>query len=490
MEGFAAARDFEADLEELRETYNSGKTKEASWRRSQLKGLLSLLKEREGEIFKALKHDLGKHHIEAYRDEIGTLVKSVNYALENLKGWMSNKTAKLPIAAFPATAELVPEPLGVVLIFSSWNFPFGLSLEPMIGAIAAGNAMVLKPSELAPACSSLLANAIHSYLDTKAIKVIQGGLSVGEQLLEHKWDKIFFTGSSRVGRIVMTAAAKHLTPITLELGGKCPAVVDSDSISSSWDKEIAIKRILAGKFGACAGQACIGIDYILVEKKFASTLVELLKVWTKKTFGENPKESNSVAKIINKQQFLRLTNLLNDPMVKASIVHGGSFDGDNLFIEPTILVDPPHNAAIMTEEIFGPLLPIITLKKIEDSLEFIKSRPKPLAIYAYTNNEKLKTRMISETSSGSITFNDSIIQYAADTLPFGGVGESGFGSYHGKFSFDTFTHEKAVLRRSFLIEFWFRFPPWNDQKLQLFKSAYVYDYFRFVLIALGLKKSA
>lgn len=476
----------EGELEELRETFRTGKTKEATWRRSQLKALLSLLKEREGEILEALKQDIGKHPVESYRDEIGTVMKSVKYALGSLKQWMSSKKVKLPIIAFPSTAELVPEPLGLVLIISSWNFPFGLSLEPLIGAIAAGNAVVIKPSELAPASASVLASALHSYLDTKAVKVIQGGPSVGGQLLQQKWDKIFFTGSARVGKIVMAAAANHLTPVTMELGGKCPAVVDE--LSSSWDTTMTIRRILAGKFGTCAGQVCIGIDYILVEEKFLSTLVQQMKVFIKKVFGENPKETNSIARIINKNHLIRLKNLLDDPMVNASIVYGGSIDEDHLFIEPTILVNPPLKAAIMNEEIFGPLLPIITLEKIEDSIEFIKSRPRPLTIYAFTKNEKLKRRLISETSSGSLTFNDTIIQYAADTIPFGGVGESGFGRYHGKFSFDAFTHEKAVAKRNFLTDFWFRLPPWNDHKLELFRSAYRYDYLGIALITLGLKK--
>ncbi|KAK9999964.1 hypothetical protein SO802_019567 [Lithocarpus litseifolius] len=478
-------RDLERDLEDMREYYRHGKTKEASWRKSQLKGLLTLLKEKEGDIFKALKQDLGKHHVESFRDEIGTLTKTVNMALESLKDWMSSKTAKLPRIALLTSAEIVPEPLGLVLIISSWNFPFGLSLEPMIGALAAGNTVVLKPSELAPACASLLANAISTYLDNKAVKVIHGGPSVGEQLLQQRWDKIFFTGSAHVGRIVMSAAVKHLTPVTLELGGKCPAVLDS--LSSSWDIKVAVKRIVYGKFGSCAGQACIAIDYILVEKKFTRTVVELMKSMIKEMFGENPKESHSIARIINKQHLLRLKNLLKDPHVDASTVYGGSVDEDNLFIEPTILVDPPLQAGIMTDEIFGPLLPIITLEKIEDSIQFINSKPKALAMYCFTKNKTLQRRMISETSSGSLTFNDTIIQYAADTLPFGGVGGSGFGRYHGKFSFDTFSHEKAIARRSFLTEFWFRFPPWNNHKFQLLASGFNYDYLGLVLVILGLK---
>ncbi|KAH7560574.1 hypothetical protein JRO89_XS10G0046600 [Xanthoceras sorbifolium] len=278
-------RDIERDVEDMREYYSSGITKSASWRKSQLEKLLILLKEEQLEIFKALKKDLGKHHVEAFRDEIGTVIKSINYALQNLKAWMSSKTAKLPKIAVLSHAEVVPEPLGLVLVISSWNFPFGLSLEPLIGAIAAGNVMALKPSELAPASSAVLANAISTYLDTKAIKVIEGGPSVGQQLLQHKWDKIFFT----VGRVVMSAAVKHLTPITLEMGGKCPAVLDS--LTSSWDREASIKKM----------------------------------------FGENPRETNSVARIINKQHFTRLKNLLCDPMVKDTIVYGGSMDEDNLY---------------------------------------------------------------------------------------------------------------------------------------------------------------
>ncbi|XP_044480150.1 aldehyde dehydrogenase family 3 member F1-like [Mangifera indica] len=476
----------ERAVENLREYFSSGITKQASWRKAQLQNLLTLLHEREEEIYTCLKKDLGKHHVEAFRDELGTLIKSTNYALQNLKGWMSSKTAKLPKLAVLSSAELIPEPLGLVLIISTWNFPFGVSLEPLIGAIAAGNTMVLKPSELSPACSLFLAKVVPMYLDNKAIKVIEGGPEVGEKLLQQKWDKIFFTGSAKVGRIVMSAAVQHLTPVTLELGGKCPAVVDS--LKSSWDKWMATNRIVVSKFGPSNGQACIAIDYVLVEEHFASTLVELMKGSIKKMFGENPKESNSISRIINKQHFLRLKNLLSDPAVKDSIVFGGSMDEDNLFIEPTILVDPPLDAAVMTEEIFGPVLPIITVKKIEESIGFINSRPKPLSIYAFTNNEALRRRMISETTSGSLVFNDAIIQYLADTLPFGGIGESGMGSYHGKFSFDTFSHYKAVVRRSFLSEFWFRFPPWNNYKLLLFEVFYNIDYLGILLALLGLKK--
>ncbi|XP_047982818.1 aldehyde dehydrogenase family 3 member F1-like [Salvia hispanica] len=479
-------RDVEVEMKELRKTFKSGITKEEGWRRSQLQNLLSLLVEKEDHIFQALEQDLGKHPVESFRDEVGPLIKSVNFALKCLKKWMAPKKADLPIAAFPSSAELVPEPLGVVLIISSWNFPFGISLEPLIGAIASGNAVVLKPSELAPASSSTLATLIHTYLDTSVIRVVEGGVAVGERLLRQKWDKIFFTGSAAVARAVMTAAAANLTPVALELGGKCPALVDY-SLSSSWDREMALDRILAAKFGTCAGQACIGIDYILVDRRFSNTLIQLLKAKILKMFGENPKESKNIAKIVNKSHFSRLSRLFNDPMVRDSVVHGGLMDEDNLYIEPTLLLDPPLDAQIMTEEIFGPLLPIITLDNIEESIDFINARPKALAIYAFTNNKKLKQKLSTQTSSGSIVINDAIIQYVGDCVPFGGVGESGFGRYHGKYSFDMFSHEKAIIKRSFLIDFWFRYPPWNHQKLQLFRSAYRFDYFRILLIILGLK---
>ncbi|KAM7280049.1 hypothetical protein ACFE04_007183 [Oxalis oulophora] len=477
----------EMEVEKMRVYFKSGKTKEISWRKCQLRGLLSLIRENESHIFLALQQDLGKHHVESFRDEIGTLIKTLNIAIDSLKDWMSSKNAKLPAIALLSSAEVVPEPLGLVLVISSWNFPFGISLEPLIGAIAAGNTALLKPSELAPTCSSLLAKTIPSYLDTQAIKVIQGGAATGENLLRLKWDKIFFTGSARVGRMVMTSAVKHLTPVILELGGKCPAIVDT--LTSSFDQKVATNRILGAKFGPCAGQACIAIDYAIVEKRFMSSLIEIMKVKIKEIFGDNPKKTNSIARIVNKERFLKLKRILSDPAVQNCIVYGGSMDEAKLFIEPTILVDPPLDSEIMTEEIFGPLLPIITVKDIEESIEFINLRPKPLAIYAFTKNKTFQKRLQLETSSGSLIFNDAIIQYAADTLPFGGIGDCGMGKYHGKYSFDAFSHYKAVARRSFLTDFWFRFPPWNNYKLMLLEAAYNLNYIAIVLIVLGLKRS-
>uniref|UniRef100_A0A1D1YWX4 Aldehyde dehydrogenase n=1 Tax=Anthurium amnicola TaxID=1678845 RepID=A0A1D1YWX4_9ARAE len=474
--------ELEKRLEQLKDAFHSGRTRGEQWRRSQLKALLALVRDEEEGIFAALNKDLGKHRVEAYRDEVGVLDKSVNFALDGLKKWMAPKSVKLPAIVFPTTGVLVPEPLGVVLVFSSWNFPIGLALEPLIGAISAGNAVALKPSELAPASAQFLADTIPKYLDNDAVKVFPVGAEAAEKLLEHRWDKIFFTGSPRVGRIVMAAAAKHLTPVTMELGGKCPAIVDT--LTGLRDQKVTAQRLVGGKWGPCCGQACVGIDYLLVEEKFASTLVDLLK----NTIKRFHKDSSHISRVVNKQHLMRLRNLLEDPSVASSVVHGGSFDCDKLKIEPTILLNPPLDAEIMSEEIFGPLLPIITLEKIEDSIAFVRERPKPLAIYVFTNNEVFKRQVISGTSSGSITFNDAIIQYACDTLPFGGVGQSGFGRYHGKFSFDTFSHEKAVMRRNLLLEFTFRYPPWSETKLKFMRAVYGFDYLGLLLLILGFKR--
>ncbi|KAM1261703.1 hypothetical protein ACFX13_027639 [Malus domestica] len=481
-----AVREVEETLSELRQTFKGGRTRSIAWRKKQLSSLLKLVNDNEENIFRALDQDLGKHPVESYRDEIGVVKKSINHTLSNLEKWVAPKKVGLPLPMFPTSGWLLPEPLGVVLVFASWNFPISLALDPMIGAIAAGNAVVLKPSEQAPASSSFLANTIPQYMDSKAVKIVEGGAEISELLLQQKWDKIFFTGSQQVGRIVMSAAAKNLTPVALELGGKCPIILDS--ISSPSDLKVAIQRIVGGKWGPCNGQACIGVDYMLVEEKFAPTVIESLKKTIKRFYSESPKDSKCLARVVNKRHFERLRNLFKDPPVAASIVHGGSLDEENLFMEPTILLDPPLNAAIMTEEIFGPLLPIITVKKIEESIEFINSRPKPLAIFAFTKDANFRRRVLSETSSGTVVFNDILIQFVCEALPFGGVGQSGFGRYHGKYSFDTFSHEKAVVQANFFIEFGSRYPPWNDFKNNIIRSAYNLDDLNLVLLLLGLKR--
>ncbi|XP_074295158.1 aldehyde dehydrogenase family 3 member F1-like [Silene latifolia] len=473
-------------IEELRETFKQGRTKSFAWRKAQLEALLKMIIEQENKCFQALYDDVGKSKVEAYKDEIGPVKKCIQYALSCLKNWMTPKKVGTRLLFFPAKGEVIAEPYGLVLIMSSWNYPLDLALEPLVGAIAAGNVVVIKLSESAPATSSFLAKTIPLYLDNSAVKVIEGGVDTGQQLLLHKWDKIFYTGSTGVGRIIMTQAAKHLTPVTLELGGKCPMIFDYPSVSSNL--KVAMRRLASAKWGACGGQACVAIDYLLIQEKFASSFVDMLKTTVKKVYGENIDSLQGMSRVVNKRHFDRLRSLLKDPLVAASIVHGGSFDEQKLLIEPTILLDPPLDSEVMNEEIFGPILPIITLKTIEESIDFINSRPKPLALYAFTHNETLKRRIVSETSSGSVTFNDVLIHYVCDELPFGGVGASGMGSYHGKFTFDTFSHEKAVLRRGFFPDLSARYPPWNAFKLEFVRVGYAVEYLNLLLLLLGLRR--
>lgn len=457
-----------------------------SWRKEQLHGILQLIEENTHHICQAISLDVGNSRFMAFMEEVATVEKSARLALKHLHQWMAPTKVGIPLVGQLGSAAIMPEPLGVVLIFSAWNFPFNLAMDPMIGAIAAGNAVVVKPSEIAPATSKLLATLIPRYLDNSAIKVVQGGIAESTQLLEHKWDKIFFTGSPRVGKIIMSAAAKHLTPVTMELGGKCPTIVDS--ILQKKELVVTAKRIAFGKWATNNGQACLSPDYLLVEEKFADTLIVALKKTIERFFGEDASTSGDLSRIVNQNQFLRLTKYLEDPSVAQSVVYGGKYDEDKLYIQPTILLDPPLSSEIMNDEIFGPLLPVITLKRIEESIDFINSRPKPLCIYLFSNNKDLKERVVSETSSGSVAVNDTIVQFAIDTLPFGGVGESGFGKCHGKFSFDTFSHPKAVLYRRFFPDCPPRYPPWNDFKLSFVKAILQFDYFKLILLWLGLKK--
>ncbi|CAN0892351.1 Aldehyde dehydrogenase family 3 member H1 [Linum grandiflorum] len=386
-------------------------------------------------------------------------------ALKELKNWMRPEKAKTSLTTFPSSAEVVSEPFGVILIISAWNYPFYLSIDPVIGAIAAGNAVVLKPSELAPASSSLLAKMFAKYMDSSSIKVIEGAVSETTALLEQKWDKIMYTGNGRVARIVMAAAAKHLTPVIMELGGKCPVVVDSDI-----NLQVAVRRIIVGKWGNNNGQACISPDYILTTKDFAPKLVDALKTELDSFYGKNQLNSKDLSRIVNSNHFARISKLLDDEKVSGKIVYGGERDEANLRIAPTLLLDVPRDALIMSEEIFGPVLPILTLNDINESFEVINSGSKPLAAYIFTNNKKLKEKFVMSVSTGGIVVNDTTLHLALHTLPFGGVGESGMGSYHGKFSFDAFSHKKAVLYRSFIGDASLRYPPYTSTKLRLMKA--------------------
>ncbi|XP_015079962.1 aldehyde dehydrogenase family 3 member H1 [Solanum pennellii] len=457
--------DAEAIVKELRGTYGSGKTKSYEWRVSQLKALLKIAENHEKEITDALYSDLSKPELEAFIHEVSMMKTACKLALKELKRWMKPEKVKASLTSFPSSAEIVPEPLGVVLVISAWNYPFLLSLDPVIGAIAAGNAVVLKPSEIAPATSSVLAKLLGQYMDVSAIRVVEGAVPETTALLEQKWDKIFYTGNGKVGRIVLAAAAKHLTPVVLELGGKSPVVVDSNI-----DYKIAVRRIIAGKWGCNNGQACISPDYIITTKESVPKLLDAMKQELEKFYGKDPLKSGDLSRIVNANHFQRLSKLLDDNKVVDKVVHGGQRDENNLKISPTILLDVPEDSLIMKEEIFGPLLPIITVNKVEDSIQFIKAREKPLAAYLFTSNKKLEEEFVMNISAGGLLINDTTLQVALSTLPFGGVGESGMGSCHGKFSFDTFSHKKAVLRRSFAGDVPARYPPYTAGKARFLKA--------------------
>nr|AMJ39510.1 aldehyde dehydrogenase H1 copy 1 isoform [Bixa orellana] len=429
-------------VKQLRANFAAGKTRSYDWRMGQLRGILKILDNHESEIVAALRSDLSKPVHEAFINEIINLQKSCKLAIKKLKEWMTPE--KVPISlALKGSAEIVPEPLGVVLIISTWNFPLLLSLDPVVGAVAAGNSVVLKPSELAPVTSSLLAKLVSQYLDRSCVRVVEGAVPETTALLEQKWDKIFYTGSGRIGRTVMAAAAKHLTPVVLELGGKCPVVVDPDA-----DIKVTARRIAIGKWGCNNGQACIAPDYIITTKDFAPKLVDTFREVLQQIFGRSPLNSKDLSRIVNSNHFDRLTKLMDEDKVSGKIVHGGERDKTKLKIAPTIFLDVPHDSLIMNEEIFGPLLPIITVDKVEDSFDLINSSGrKPLAAYLFTSNEELKKQFVASVSSGGQLVNDTVLHVAVQELPFGGVGESGMGSYHGKFSFDAFSHKKPVLSK-------------------------------------------
>lgn len=406
---------------------------------------------------------------------------SCKVTLKELKKWMKPEKVKTSIITFPSSAEIVAEPLGVVLIISAWNYPILLSLDPVIGAIAAGNAVVLKPSEVSPATSSLMAKYMGQYLDNSVIRVVEGAIPETSALLEQKWDKIFYTGNGKVARVVMTAAAKHLTPVVLELGGKSPVIVDSDV-----NLKIAARRIIAGKWGCNNGQACISPDYVITTRELAPKLVEVLKRELEKFYGSEPLQSNDLSRIVNMNHFDRLVRLLDEDSVSDKIVYGGHRDKAQLKIAPTLLLDVPNDSLIMTEEIFGPLLPILTVDKLEDSYDMIMSRPKPLAAYVFTNRKAVKDQFVRNISAGGVVINDSALHLTVHSLPFGGVGDSGMGAYHGKFSFDAFSHKKAVLYRSFMGDASARYPPYTNGKLKLLRALMVGSILGAIQAVIGL----
>ncbi|XP_066491148.1 aldehyde dehydrogenase family 3 member A2 isoform X2 [Tiliqua scincoides] len=443
-------------VERARAAFNTGKSRPLEFRIQQLKALKRMLEEKEKEIAAALKADLNKNECNAYTYEIMTALGEVALAIDKLPQWAAPQHVEKTLMTLTDETYIHYEPLGVVLIMGAWNYPFALVVTPLIGAIAAGNAVVVKPSDISEHTAKLFEELLPQYLDKDLFPVVNGGIPESTELLKQKFDHILYTGNSVVGKIVMEAAAKHLTPVTLELGGKSPCYVDKDC-----DLDVACRRITWGKYMNC-GQTCIAPDYVLCDRSIQDRIVETMKKTLTEFYGEDVKKSPDYERIVNKRHFSRIMSLLEGQ----KIVHGGDSDEATCFIAPTILADVNPESKIMKEEIFGPVLPIVSVKGVDEAIRFINQREKPLALYVFANKEIVK-KMIAETSSGGVTANDVLMHFTLPCLPFGGVGNSGMGAYHGRYSFETFSHRRSCLVRALKMEAVnkLRYPPSSQKKV-------------------------
>jgi aldehyde dehydrogenase (NAD+) len=439
--------------------FQCGFTGKIKFRQTALDKLFKAVKEFEPEIFAALHTDLGKSDFEAFATEVGMVLDDIAYMRRNVAKLSSRKSVSISKNNFPAKGYIYPEPYGSVLIFSAWNYPFQLMLGPLAAAIAAGNCVVLKPSEHAPATAAVITKIIAGLFEPQHIAVINGDADTGRKLLAEKFDYIFYTGSSAVGRMVMHAAAENLTPVTLELGGKSPCVVDADACL-----ELAAKRIVWGKF-LNAGQTCVAPDYLYVHSSVKTALLEKMRHYIREFYGENPAASPDYPRIVNERHFNRLAALMN----RGNIVCGGEKDLGKRYIAPTIIDGITKDDPVMREEIFGPILPVMEFKEIHEVVDFINSRPKPLALYYFSRNKLNKKLLVSRTSSGGMCVNETVTHLINSSMPFGGVGESGMGAYHGKAGFDTFTHYKPVMSKSNLFDIPLRYPPYTGWKMKLLR---------------------
>lgn len=443
----------------LRGYFRTGVTKTLAWRLSQLDALEHLLKEREADILDALRADLGKPETEAFTSEVGMIVTEVRHMRKKLHLWMKPERVRTSMIAAPGRSYIYREPLGVSLIMAPWNYPFQTAVLPLVGALAAGNCAVLKPSEVSQHCSAMLAKWIPKYLDPKAVQVFEGGVPETTALLREKWDHIFYTGNGKVGRIVMEAASKHLTPVTLELGGKSPCIVDETA-----DLDTAAKRIVYGKFFN-AGQTCVAPDYVLVHDRVHDALLNRMVSAIREFYGEDPKQSPDFGRIINERHHARLTRLLEG----VDVATGGQTDVDDRYIAPTILKNVNESDAVMQEEIFGPILPVISVPNMSAALAFVNRGDRPLALYCFSKSKDNQERVIGGTSAGGTTINHVWMHVGVAALPFGGVGESGMGAFHGRHSFEAFSHRRGVLKKPASLDPPLMFPPYSPRKLRWIK---------------------
>jgi aldehyde dehydrogenase (NAD+) len=447
----------------LRATFDRGRTRPVEWRKEQLRALRRLLVEGEAELLEALRLDLGKSATEAHLTEVGFTQGEVDHALRHLDRWMRPSPVPTPLVQQPGHARIHHDPLGVVLVIGPWNYPTQLVLAPLAAAIAAGNAVVLKPSEVAEQSSRAVARLVARHLDPDAIAVVEGGVPETTALLEERWDHILYTGNGTVGRVVMSAAAKHLTPVTLELGGKSPAIVDRSA-----NLDVAARRIAMGKF-TNAGQTCIAPDYVLVDRTVERPLAARLRDTVRDFYGPDPRVSPDYGRIVNDRHFRRLTGLL-DADGAGDLLFGGDRDEPARYLAPTALTGTDPESPIMREEIFGPVLPILAVDDVGEAIRFVTDRPKPLALYVFTEDDAVAERVLTETTSGGACVNATVFHFAVPGLPFGGVGESGMGAYHGRAGFETFSHRKGVLAKSTKLDPSLAYPPYAGLKGRLLRK--------------------
>ncbi len=441
--------DFAAAVERQRAWFQSGATRSLAFRRAQLQNLRQAIEAHESRLGDALHADLRKSPYDAYGTEIGLVLGEIRHAVRHLGRWMKPQRRRTPLFAWPGRSFIRAEPRGVALIVGPWNYPVQLLLSPLVGALAAGNCAVLKPSEFAPHTAAAIAQLIRSTFPTEYVAVVPGEREVAEALLRERFDAIFFTGSTAVGRRVMAAAARHLTPVTLELGGKCPCLVCADA-----PLDVTARRIAWGKW-MNAGQTCVAPDFVLVDRRIRSAFVDALKKALWAFYGENPQQSADYGRIVNRRHFERLTGYLDH----GHIAHGGQQEAAELYLAPTILTEVPAEAPVMQEEIFGPILPVLDFGALEDALARLRDRPTPLALYLFTRDRATQERVLAATRSGGVALNDTVLHMIGKDLPFGGLGDSGLGAYHGRASFECFTHRRSVLRQSLALDPGLRYPP-------------------------------
>ena len=446
-------------LSDQRDFYDTHITKSVAYRLSRLRTLRKIIIEKEQDIIQAIYKDFRKSEFEVLSTEIGVVLSELNKTIKNLKKWSKPKSVLPSILNFPSTSKIYKEPYGSVLIIAPWNYPFNLAIIPLIGAVAGGNTVILKPSELTENTSKILNEIVNKVFDHRHVAVIQGGVKVSQDLLKEKWDYIFFTGSVQVGKIVNKMAAEYLTPVTLELGGKSPTIVDKSA-----SLKHAAKRIVWGKF-INGGQTCIAPDYIMVHNEVLNELITLMIKEIEIAYGIDPKESSDFPRIINASNFVRLTNMLEN----VDVVYGGKTDKNENYISPTILKNPPLDSNVMQEEIFGPILPVLGYDNQNQIEDLLKQYPNPLSLYIFSKNKKFQEHFINNYSFGGGTINDTIVHFINDRLPFGGVGDSGIGSYHGKHSYDAFTRNKSIVKRYNWLDIPIRYLPSTEMKKKLIK---------------------